>query len=451
MKLIEARVENFMGIELVEIEIPEGGIQIAGKNGAGKSSLMNALAVTLGGLKLCPKDPVRRGADSAEVSITLDNGLVITRHWNPNTLTIKSAEGMTQTSPQAWLDERIGPHAFDPLALRAMSPAKQRDVYLKLAGLDLSEIDGRRSGLYRQRHDVNVALKLAKARVGEPVEGAPAERVEVAELRVDRSLAAKWQASNDSTRARAVIARERACTLQASKAAVAAGAQQRVDDAERRITRAEEELKAAQADAAATLKARDVAISSAEQEWQDADGAATGLEADVGKLEDPDLESLDDAMVHADRLNRLFEKSLGRAKRVRDVARLQSVSDGFTAQMGDCDQEKADLIEDASLPVEGIGISDDGLTYNGHPLETTEASRQIQVCVAICAAAKPQLAVCLVEGGDSLDRDRLAELMAACSSAGIQPVVERRTDAGSAIVITSGRVSSGEGGDAKPE
>jgi len=71
LKIISLQAENVKRIKAVEIRPdPEKGlVVISGKNGAGKSSILDSIAYALGGQKLIPDRPIREGQKQAHVTI----------------------------------------------------------------------------------------------------------------------------------------------------------------------------------------------------------------------------------------------------------------------------------------------------------------------------------------------------------------------------------------------
>src|SRR5260221_4288607 len=81
VKILKLSAENFQKITVVEIT-PDGNlIQITGKNGAGKTSLLNSIWVALGGADAMPGMPVRKGADKGHVTLDLGD-IVVTRRFD---------------------------------------------------------------------------------------------------------------------------------------------------------------------------------------------------------------------------------------------------------------------------------------------------------------------------------------------------------------------------------
>src|SRR5580693_6116932 len=121
LRIISLEAENFKRLVAVAIK-PDGSmIVISGRNGAGKSSILDAVAVAIGGKKAAPAEPIRKGQDKAEINLDLgrykvrrtfkrgDDGEVT------SALYLEQADGSRPRSPQAMLDDLMGELAFDPL------------------------------------------------------------------------------------------------------------------------------------------------------------------------------------------------------------------------------------------------------------------------------------------------------------------------------------------------
>src|SRR4051812_6645595 len=66
------QAENFMRLSVVNVQFDGSPVlRVVGHNDQGKTSLIEAIASALGGEKLAPKVPIRRGAESAEVTVDL--------------------------------------------------------------------------------------------------------------------------------------------------------------------------------------------------------------------------------------------------------------------------------------------------------------------------------------------------------------------------------------------
>ena len=125
MNIVKLQAENIKRIVAVEIK-PDGAlVQITGRNGAGKSSVLDAIWWALAGERSHQSAPIRKGADTARIKLDLGE-VVVTRHFAKREddsvvtrITVENAEGARFPSPQKMLDSLLGSLAFDPLAFAA--------------------------------------------------------------------------------------------------------------------------------------------------------------------------------------------------------------------------------------------------------------------------------------------------------------------------------------------
>ena len=199
MRIITLRAENVKRLRAVEIT-PEGDVVvISGRNAQGKSSVLDAIWMALGGGAGAKETthPIREGEKKA--SVTLDLGdLIVTRKWTlkGTTLEVSAREhedgGITNTtgtvrysSPQAVLDGLIGRLSFDPLAFANQGAKDQLATLLDVVDLpfDPAALDARRREVFEARTDVNRDVRTLEGQLAgiSVPPGAPEEAVSVAE------------------------------------------------------------------------------------------------------------------------------------------------------------------------------------------------------------------------------------------------------------------------------
>jgi ribosomal silencing factor RsfS len=157
MKILRLTAENVKRLSVVEIA-PNGSpiVVIAGENEAGKSSVLDAIEMALGGEKSLPPEPVRRGQEKAKVIADLGD-IIVTRRFTQSgsSLTVTNREGAKFPSPQAMLDGLVGRLSFDPLAFASMKPDVQATTLRALAKIDTTDIETARKKAYDERTLVN--------------------------------------------------------------------------------------------------------------------------------------------------------------------------------------------------------------------------------------------------------------------------------------------------------
>jgi hypothetical protein len=142
LRLNKFRVQNYMRVELAEIDLDGQHLKVTGRNGSGKSSIIKAwMDLIRGHNKRDGAEPVHEGADRAILKADLGD-IVVERTIAPDgtaKLKVSAAEGGTYKRPQEMLDSLIGPSSVDPCAFIRQKPREQVDQVLKICGVKCPE------------------------------------------------------------------------------------------------------------------------------------------------------------------------------------------------------------------------------------------------------------------------------------------------------------------------
>lgn len=381
-----------------------------GQNGAGKSSVLDAIAMALGGRDQIPAEPIRRGADRAEVLVDLGE-IIVRRTFTAaggGQLVVQNRAGARFQSPQSMLDALVGRLTFDPLAFSREKASRQAEILRELVGLDLAPLDVRRAELYAERTAVNKRATSLRARFEAMPrhELAPADPVDVGEL-ADQLKAAQ-AANQENTRQRQALA----------------AARDTLTSRQTRVANLRAEL----------AKAEEAARSSAE--------AVQNLEASVAGLQDVDTAALLERIRGAEAINRQVRENHERRAVAAEHAVADRQSGELTVQIEAVDQQKAEAIASARMPVQGLGFDAAGVvTLNGLPLDQASAAERLRVSVAIGLAMNPRLRVLLIRDASLLDRASMRLVADMARQAGAQLWVERvEVDEQTTVLIEDGQV-----------
>src|SRR3989304_5788661 len=136
MKILKLTAENVKKLRAVEITPTGELVEITGRNGAGKSSVLDSLWWALAGTKHIQAVPIRKGATKARIRLDLGE-LTVERRFSEKgpTPTVENAEGARFTSPQGILDALLGALTFDPLAFVGQEPREQFETLRRLLPL----------------------------------------------------------------------------------------------------------------------------------------------------------------------------------------------------------------------------------------------------------------------------------------------------------------------------
>jgi DNA repair exonuclease SbcCD ATPase subunit len=367
MRVISLRAENVKRLKAVEITPdPDGNVVvISGRNGQGKSSVLDSIMYALAGGRAMPEQPVREGEKRAKVVLDLGD-FTVTREWkndDTSSLTVMTKDGAKQTSPQKFLDERLGALSFDPLAFATKPAKEQRQLLLDIINspdLDLDEMDAKRAALFDQRTEVNRRLR--------DTEGALAELPEIPE-----------DTPTEEVSAEGIIA-EREVYLFEQR--------QRLELAER-IRQTEEDLE--------DLRHRILVKESILAELRE------NLPSD--ELEVPDITA---ALARIESTNALV-----RARHTHDLLKndwtgMKVRVDELTASIANLDDAKQAALEAATLPIEGLAFDEEGVMYQGIPFKQCSSAEQLRVSIAMAMALNPTVRVIRVADGSLLDSTNMA-------------------------------------------
>ena len=135
MKITALEVQNVKRVKAVALEpSPEGLTVVGGRNGQGKTSVLDAIAYALGGERLAPTNYRREGAAAeSRIRVETDDGLIIERKGKNAALTVTDSTG--RRGGQKLLDAVVGRMSIDlPSFLNANDKGKA-DILLRILGV----------------------------------------------------------------------------------------------------------------------------------------------------------------------------------------------------------------------------------------------------------------------------------------------------------------------------
>ena len=430
MKIVQLIVQDFKGDRRIVIKPTSPLVRIAGKNGQGKSSLLDSIQYGLS--KGGSNRTVRRGAKKSKVTIDLGD-FVVTKSCTANgkpSLKVTTATGDAVASPQAFLDGLVGdePVAFDPLEFSRRNPADQATVLRELAGLNMDEFDDLRAKAYDERKAVNREVKQLEAeyRACPHHPDAPAEPVSVADLTAELKAIEEHNATRDAKM------RE----LEAARANVV--------DMNRRSAEKLTEIEA--------LRKRIAELESGHAELVTEIGkavdAGTKLRAEVDAIPFRDSADTMAKLEDSQETNAKVSANVKRAELLDKLTRKQGESESLTEKIEEIDAAVAKAIAEAKYPVDGISIDGDVVLFNGVPLADCATSERTRVSTAIGMALNPELRIMLIRDGSLLDEESLAAYEAMIADEDYQVWIELVGDGGggeNCFVIEDGSLVDEEG------
>jgi hypothetical protein len=420
MKITEVEVRDVMKIKYVHVT-PEGNMTvIGGKNAQGKTSFLSAIAMALGGEKLCPTKPIRKGSSSGSVSVKVDGdaakGLppsTITRRFAlkedgtfKSDMEIVSDIGYRAPKPQTLLNSVINNATFDPLYFSSLQPKEQAENLRKLVGIDTSRLERERASVYETRRVEGQEMKRLEGH-GKSLPprdtSAPAEPVLASSIMAEMD---KAQAANDvNVKLREDLTLAMRCERVAQEAVVQADERiQALGDQILEARRQREELR---------------------ENCKGALARANVCQQAVNELHDIDMQPFRARVDEVDKINASVRQNQKRDEVEQAYRESRDKYKSLTEQIDGIDAAMAALYSQAKWPVEGLGFDADGVTYKDMPFSQCSDAEKLDVSVAMGFAMNPTLRMLVIRNGSLLDEDSLAHVAELARQNDGQVFVER--------------------------
>jgi len=409
MKINTLEFENVKRIKAVKMEPTKNGLTIiGGKNGQGKTSVLDAIAWTLGGAKYRPSDAQRSGSVIPPVlKITLDNGIIVERSGQNSTLKVIDPEG--NKGGQTLLDAFISQFALDLPRFMNSSSKEKADTLLQIIGVGetLIKLELEESTIYNQRHAIGqiAEQKAAFAQEMPKYSDVPEIPINASELILQQQ---EILARNGENRKK----RENAAMIKDSLVLI-----------DERIQAATDTLNKLLAEKAQLEKGLEIA------------------EKSIEDLVDESTAEIEESIRNIEEINVKVRANLDREKAEEDAKAFKNQYGELTAKLESVRKAKSDLLNSADLPLPGLSVKEGELTYNGYKWDNMSASEQLKVSVAIVRKLNPECQFVLIDKLEQMDIDTLNEFGAWLEEEGLQAIATRVSSGDEcAVIIEDGYV-----------
>ena len=415
VKINKLELENVKRVRAMALEPTENGLTvIGGRNGQGKTSVLDAIAWALGGDKFRPSMAAREGSVlPPDIRVTLSNGIVVERKGKNSALKVTDPGGSRRG--QQLLDEFVEKLALNlPRFMEASDKDKARTL-LNIIGVgpQLMELDKQENALYQERLTVGRIADQKKAMAeGLPsYDGVPDDLVSAGELIKQQQEILARNGENAKKRANVT-----------SLTAQFQIQQNKVDRLQQDLNAELDKLK----------RLRD-----------DLDIAEKSIE----DLQDESTAELEANIAQVDEINAKVRANMDREKAFEDARDYMNQYNALSVKIDGVRAQKRAMLEGAELPLPGLGVENGTLTYNGQAWDCMSSSEQLKVATAIVRRLNPECGFVLMDKLEQMDRQTLSEFGAWLEGEGLQVIATRvSTGEECAIIIEDGMAVGAVGG-----
>jgi len=420
VRILTLAAENVKTLRAVMVDCSTQDVTvIGGKNGAGKTSVLDAIMYALGGEGHRPTSMKRAGAISDPViRVELSNGWTVERKGKNSALKVTAADG--QKLGQMSLKQFVEEIALNLPKFLHASNAGKAQYLLQIIGVadELAVLEAKAKSIYDERKTAGqIATNKAKhAEECEHFPSASSDRVDVSGL-IEQS-----QAIVDGNAYNAIMRRKESEARYNIEAV-----NKTLDDIDHQM---------------AELLSRKIAGGEKKNACQKV--LDNAIEAAAG-LVDKDTRAIAEQIRGAEAVNEMVAANVRKVEAQAEAKTHKNKYDDLTANLEAVRREKKNLLEGADLPLPGLGIADGELTYKGVKWDCMSGSDQLKIATAVCRKVNPECGFVLVDGLEQMDSETLAEFVKWVVAEGLQ-VVGTRVSVGDecTLIIEDGTVKEGK-------
>ena len=393
VKINSLEFENVKRVKAVKLQPSKNGLTIiGGKNNQGKTSVLDAIAFTLGGAAYKPSKTKRdQSMIDPYFCVTLSNGLKVERSGKNSSLKVTDPSG--KKAGQELLNSFISTFALDLPKFMNSNDKEKAKVLLQIIGIGekLSEYDIEEDKLSNERLAIGRIARDKKGHADQMVQwdGVPEEPLSASDLiKQQQDILARNGENQRKRDFRDKIKLEYQTKYQ------------EVNSLQDRLNKAIDELQKLTEDLeVASKRAEDLQ-----------DESTAELEASIRNIED---------------INAKIHDNLEKEKAEMEAQTYQQKYSELSEQIERLRDSRMKLLEGADMPLPGLSIDRGLLIYNGQPWDNMSGSDQLKVAAAVVRKLNPECGFVLLDKLEQMDLDTLKDFGTWLEKEGLQAIATR--------------------------
>lgn len=467
MKVTKIKIKNLFGIK--ECEMNGESLELTGKNGVGKSSVIDSIRYALTN-KSGREYIVRKGETEGEIIVETDTGLSIDRKARTNMSGYKSVKqnGLEVRSPEAFLKDIFTPLQLNPVEFMNMDSKHQNAQILDMIeypwNIDtikewfgeipdwvnydqnilavLNDIQAENGLYFQNRQDINRDIRNKRAFMEDIAATIPTgydvdkwEKASAGELY--REIERIQKENQQIQKAQQVIdnknnkIRSFEAEREISISALNTGIGNRENQIEKDILKLQEQIKALQSekDGLADKKKDklDVINHTYQANVAEFETECKEYEKFVGK-EQIDTKELSEQAEEIEKMKSHINEYRRMQRLQEEVEELQERSQALTDKIEKARTLPGEILENCTIPIEGLTVENGIPLINGLPVSNLSDGQKLDLCVDVAIQKPNGLQIILIDGVEKLATDMREKLYQKCKSKGLQFIATRTTD-----------------------
>ena len=469
MKISKLKIENLYGIE--QLELDGKSIELTGTNGAGKSSVLDAIRLALTNNSR-RKYVVKNGESEGRVLVKLDDGTTIDRKKRTDKSdykSIKDESGNEINSPETFLKDIFTPLQLEPVEFLSMNEKEQNRILLNLIDFDkdkkefikehfgeapswvdydnsileiLSQLQSKEGLFYQTREDINRQIRNGLAIINDIAKDIP-EGYDESKWR-NYTLSDKYAELNKIKEYNDKV--DRSIIYKQNYDNTINGYRGEYDSTINNINTRKNNEKIVIENC---IKEYELKILELKKDLENLDNKyaieqteAKGIfNSNVSKLEENikvanewaakpkmETESIENELKIAEEM----KGHLNEYDRMKDIQEkvegLQATSEALTNKIELARTLPGDILKEANIPVKNLTVENGIPLVNGLTISNLSEGEKLMLCVDVTLSNPNSLKLILIDGVERLSEANRVELYNICKEKGLQCIATRTTD-----------------------
>lgn len=474
MRITKVKIKNLFGIK--EYEADGSDKELSGKNGTGKTSVIDAIRYALTN-KSDRQYVVRNGESEGEIIIETDTGILLDRKARIGMTDYKSVKqnGVTVGSPETFLKDIVTTLQLSPVDFMYLDTKKQNSMLLDLIQYDwdlntikewfgeipnwvnydqnilsvLNDIQAENGDYYMTRQDINREARTKKALIEEIAAELPADyninywkSVNLGELYTQIEKIRKTNSEIEKAKLMIEGQANKLRSFEAAREIDLAGLDREMaaesNNIDSELARLKERISALEREKESLNSKKADKAKVIESEFERKKVQYLGDIATYAELADKETTPTDGLIEEAETAERM-KSYINEYERMEDLqGELEALSDKsrkLTEKIELARNLPAVILEKVELPIENLTVKDGIPLINRLPISNLSEGEKLELCIDVAISKPNGLQIILIDGVEKLATDMREKLYKKCKEKGLQFIATRTTDDSELTVV----------------